>query len=82
MVPLGACLVSHWMENGNIIQYLRERAPDAHRIPNLVRSFRCLHRIYSNCNRSIQLFDIAQGLRYLHGKNVIHGDLKAVSLLI
>ncbi|KAG6818581.1 hypothetical protein H0H93_003796 [Arthromyces matolae] len=55
------CLVSQWMENGDITTYLK-RKPDAHRL---------------------QLtYDVANGLWYLHGVGVIHGDLKGPNILI
>lgn len=71
------CLVYPWMENGNVVQFLRERAPDADCVL-LVRLIRFWHWIYYNC--FIQSLDVAEGLEYLHSKNIIHGDLKGVSI--
>ncbi|KAG6808772.1 hypothetical protein H0H92_002958 [Tricholoma furcatifolium] len=47
--------VSPWMENGNILTYLKK---------------------HKESNRVILVFDIAQGLKFLHKNGVIHGDLK------
>ncbi|KAJ7779227.1 kinase-like domain-containing protein [Mycena metata] len=57
------CLVSPWMENGNIMRYLSKQ------IPNIVR-------------RVSLILDVARGLQYLHEKNVVHGDLKAINILV
>ncbi|KAJ3567067.1 hypothetical protein NP233_g6605 [Leucocoprinus birnbaumii] len=55
------CLVSPWMNNGNLANYLREN-PLAPRRP-----FIC---------------DVIAGLEYLHDRNIIHGDLKGVNVLV
>ncbi|KAJ7718711.1 kinase-like domain-containing protein [Mycena metata] len=57
------CLVSPWMANGNIMQYLSNESP------NIVR-------------RLSLILDVAHGLQYLHEKNVVHGDLKAINVLV
>ncbi|KAF8990025.1 hypothetical protein BDQ17DRAFT_1372489 [Cyathus striatus] len=55
------CLVSPWMSNGNICQYL-QRYPDT--------------------NRQHLIMDIARGISYLHGKSIVHGDLKGANVLV
>ncbi|KAH7338687.1 kinase-like domain-containing protein [Rhizoctonia solani] len=54
-------MVSKWMENGNLLEYLR-RAPNADRY-----------------QLSIQ---VASGLSYIHGFSMIHGDVKALNVLV
>ncbi|KAJ7205752.1 kinase-like domain-containing protein, partial [Mycena pura] len=56
------CLVSPWMENGNILEFLgREPA---------------------NTDRLSLILDVARGLEYLHEQKVVHGDLKAINILV
>ncbi|RDB23589.1 Serine/threonine-protein kinase STY46 [Hypsizygus marmoreus] len=61
--PKRIALVSPWMENGNIRDFLIHY-PEMPRIPFV--------------------FDIAEGLFYLHTMqpSIVHGDLKAVNILI
>ncbi|KAF8186919.1 kinase-like domain-containing protein [Mycena galopus ATCC 62051] len=56
------CLVSPWMPNGHILQFLETAPPDTDRV--------CL------------ILDVAMGLEYLHGKHVVHGDLKGTNILV
>ncbi|KAF7316134.1 Kinase-like protein [Mycena indigotica] len=51
--PTSFSMVSAWMDNGNILQYLKRR-----------------------------LYEIAQGLQYLHSRQIVHGDLRGVDILI
>lgn len=75
--PLRVCLISPWMENGNIVDFLK-RVPDANRTW-LVRA---TVRVYvqGDINYVDQVREIAQGLEYLHTMEpvVVHGDLKGV----
>ncbi|KAJ7936851.1 kinase-like domain-containing protein [Mycena leptocephala] len=54
------CLVSPWMENGNLQALLAESKNDL----------------------SHQILDVGLGLRYLHDKDVVHGDLKAENIFV
>jgi len=54
-------MVSEWMTNGNINEFVR-----AHK----------------DANRFELLKDVARGLMYLHGQEMIHGDLKGLNILI
>ncbi|KAJ7489266.1 kinase-like domain-containing protein [Mycena latifolia] len=56
------CLVSPWMENGNILDFFRK---DPHGV-----------------DRLSVILDVALGLKYLHENHVIHGDLKAINILV
>ncbi|KAJ6466784.1 kinase-like domain-containing protein [Mycena sanguinolenta] len=57
------CLVSPWMEKGNMMDFLMNENP-------------------TNTDRLALILDVALGLRYLHEKNVVHGDLKAINILV
>ncbi|KAJ7113417.1 hypothetical protein C8R44DRAFT_984704 [Mycena epipterygia] len=56
------CLVSPWMENGNILKFLSKEAPKIDRLSLIL--------------------DVALGLEYLHENHVVHGDLKALNILV
>jgi serine/threonine protein kinase len=69
------CLVSPWMENGNIVRYLQEN-PHAPRRPFVsIARPSCKVSVVDLC---IEICDVIKGLEYLHRKNIIHGDLKGV----
>ncbi|KAK7043670.1 Rho guanine nucleotide exchange factor [Paramarasmius palmivorus] len=57
------CLISPWMESGNLIQFL-ERMPR------------------SDVDHRRLVWDVANGVKYLHQMKIIHADLKGVNILI
>ncbi|KAJ7238886.1 kinase-like domain-containing protein [Mycena rebaudengoi] len=76
--PSSLCMVSPWMENGTVLKYLEEHGrQDVDRLvcalfmPGIASSQ--LH---------LQLWEVAQGLEYLHSRNIVHGDLRGANILI
>ena len=61
------------MVNGNITEYVRDNA--GNHLKLVGHNHRSLYHLLS----TLQLADAAEGLRYLHNANIIHGDLKGVS---
>jgi len=66
--------VSEWMEHGNIMQFTRKN--HVNRL-ELVRGFPFPPLLPFTKARQ-QLHGAVQGLKYLHGANLTHGDLKGV----
>ncbi|KAJ7762577.1 kinase-like domain-containing protein [Mycena metata] len=56
------CLVSPWMENGDITRYLKANP--------------------AGINRLTLTLDVALGLDHLHSLKLVHGDLKAINVLV
>ena len=72
-------IVYDWMENNRITEYVRQN-PKVDRV-SLVSEF-ISTPITSFERRTPQLWDIADGLHYLHSCNIIHGNLKGVSRFV
>ncbi|KAG7090229.1 hypothetical protein E1B28_011829 [Marasmius oreades] len=77
------CLVSPWMERGNLACYLKDTSRDHVDHYSLV-SVNCSNQLcrISHEISVFQVHDIASGLLYLHNKKIAHGDLKALNILI
>ncbi|KAJ6525873.1 kinase-like domain-containing protein, partial [Mycena vulgaris] len=75
--PSAFCMVSPWMENGTILKYLASHGRT--NVGKLV-SFLCSFRPSNHA--VLQLYEIAQGLQYLHSTNIVHGDLRGANILI
>ena len=71
-------IVCSWMENGKITDYVG-KYPDVDRI-NLVSVFASTVTV-SFRKLYLQLWDVVDGLHFLHSCKIIHGDLKGVSLI-
>ena len=69
-------MVSEWMANGNIMEYVFNNAGNHLKLVGYNPIFLC----YSLS--AFQLADATEGLKYLHNANIVHGDLKGVSLSI
>ncbi|KAJ7275887.1 kinase-like domain-containing protein, partial [Mycena rebaudengoi] len=59
--PLSLCLVSSWMEQGTVLNHLKE---------------------YGHTDVDRFLYEIAQGLQFLHSSGIVHGDLRGANILI
>jgi len=67
--------VSEWMSHGNIMEYIKKNS--VNRL-ELVRGFTFPTISFAKIRE--QLHGAAQGLKYLHGASLVHGDLKGVGL--
>jgi serine/threonine protein kinase len=72
--PTSLCMVSPWMEHGTVLEYF-----DHHGRSNVDRLVRLIPRLFKARHQMcFQLFEIAQGLQYLHSNKIVHGDLRGV----
>lgn len=71
--PRSFRIVSDWMQNGNVMEYIRSN-PEVDRL-QLVSSL--VDPVLAILN-DFQLSGAISGVAYLHGLGVIHGDLKGV----
>ena len=67
-------MISEWMDHGNINEFL-ETHEGVNRV-QLVSDDTTYGRNLSN--PLLQLVDAANGLEYMHGLRMVHGDLKGV----
>lgn len=73
-------MVSEWMGNGNIIEYLK-----VHQDVNRFHLVRLRSNLEPSDNFYVlwgsQLTDVTKGLIYMHGREMVHGDLKGVGAI-
>ena len=70
-------MVSEWMTNGNINQFIKAHG-DANRIQLVgFYSYRWSHPSLTILSPQ-QLKDVVRGLMYIHDQAMVHGDLKGV----
>jgi len=70
-------MVSDWMVNGNISDFVKTHTDvDRYGIVGF-HSKSCRSRFIDNCT-TLQLVGVAKGLIYIHSEGMIHGDLKGV----
>ena len=66
-------MVSEWMANGNIVEYVCNNDGNHLQLVGPNHTFNCY------LLSTFQLADAIEGLKYLHNANIVHGGLKGVS---
>ncbi|THH26977.1 hypothetical protein EUX98_g7210 [Antrodiella citrinella] len=65
------CIVLPWIKNGNILQFMDVlKVQGKFSGPELVTT------------TNQWLFEVSQGVAYLHGEDIVHGDLRGINILI
>ncbi|KAJ7251642.1 kinase-like domain-containing protein, partial [Mycena rebaudengoi] len=76
---LAMAMVSPWMQQGNVLNYMAQHSPSSQYAIALV----CAHFFCSSTSKlRVQLNDAIQDLMYLHSENIVHGDLCARNILM
>lgn len=70
-------LVSPWMENGDIMNYIKEH-PEVERLQLVSHLISTSRPKILPFSWRVQLIQIASGLSYLHQQDFVHGDIKPV----
>ena len=72
--PAPLSMVSEWMSNGNVRDYVSKN-PETSRLQLVRRQV----ELYTGLELTkLQLLDITRGLSFLHSLEIVHGDLKGV----
>jgi len=79
MVDMHFAMVSEWMVNGSINQFIISHR-DVNRFELVGFSFLSQPHSLLMATLLVQLQDVSKGLIYMHRQEMIHGDLKGVSL--
>lgn len=77
--PQRLCLVSPWMENGTLREFLA-RVSNTYCVPLVSSKLKSNRGYATNSFYLTQALDVAMGLDYLHDEGIIHGDLNLVRL--
>ena len=76
--PLYFRIISEWMPNGNVMEYVRSN-PEANRLRSVSPAAHSPWELTFICPNNLQLSEVASGVTYLHELGIVHGDLKGVS---
>jgi serine/threonine protein kinase len=75
------CLVSPWMANGSLQEFMRSDQFDSYLDgPRFVGYLVIVTRSTFLIGWRKQLFEVSEGLIYLHSQKVVHGDLNDVGI--
>ncbi|KAF7374422.1 hypothetical protein MSAN_00326300 [Mycena sanguinolenta] len=76
--PSALSMVSPWMKHGTVLNYLKQHGHS--NVDKLVGFIRLSFALQSHT--TLKLYEIAQGLQYLHSRAIVHGDLRGANILI
>jgi serine/threonine protein kinase len=77
---LSPALISPFCWNGSVTAYMKANSTDVNGM-RIVSFDSQLHDVIGlSCLTTAQINEIVTGLSYLHSRDVVHGDLKPVSL--
>jgi serine/threonine protein kinase len=78
------CLIAPWMNHGTLADYMKSSnySPFRHMYPLVSPAYPLIFLIRVLTNNRFQLYNVVDGLRYLHDQSVIHGDINDVSSVL